>query len=133
MAPELFLGLDLSTQSFTALVIDGATGAVVVRCSVNYDAELPEYATSSGMRRSQEVGGGERVTSPICMWLEAFDMLLQRVGSAVSLERVVAVSASAQQHGSVYWKTGDFTRHEYSARRQAQREKRKGKEHHTCL
>ena len=38
----LSAGLDLSTQSFTAVVID-QSGAVVARSSVNYDEELPSY------------------------------------------------------------------------------------------
>jgi hypothetical protein len=100
----LFLGLDLSTQSVTALVIE-RSGTVVARSSVNYDQELPHYKTSSGMHRAAE-GGGERVTSPVLMWLEAFDMAIERVGRTGVLGRVVAVSASAQQHGSVYWKAG---------------------------
>jgi xylulokinase len=100
----LFLGLDLSTQSLTALVVE-QSGTVVARSSVNYDQELPHYKTSSGMHRAAE-GGGERVTSPVLMWLEAFDMAIERVGRTGVLGRVVAVSASAQQHGSVYWKVG---------------------------
>ena len=98
-------GLDLSTQSFTALVTD-ETGAVVHRSSVNFDEELPEYGTSSGMHRVAEADGVERVTSPVCMWLQAFDMVLTRIGDVGLLPHVVAVSASAQQHGSVYWKRG---------------------------
>jgi hypothetical protein len=74
----LFLGLDLSTQSMTALVVE-RSGTVVARSSVNYDQELPHYKTSSGMHRAVE-GGGERVTSPVSMWLEAFDMAIERVG-----------------------------------------------------
>ena len=100
----LFLGLDLSTQSMTALVVE-RSGTVVARSSINYDQELPHYKTSSGMHRAAE-GGGERVTSPVLMWLEAFDMAIERVGRTGLLGRVVAVSASAQQHGSVYWKVG---------------------------
>jgi len=104
MAADLFLGLDLSTQSMTAVVVE-RTGAVVARSSVNYDEELPGYKTSSGMHRAPE-GDSERVTSPVSMWLEALDMVLERVGRTGVLGRVVAVSASAQQHGSVYWKAG---------------------------
>jgi sugar (pentulose or hexulose) kinase len=39
------------------------------------------------------------------MWVEAFDLLLKRLHEkGLPLAEVVAVSASGQQHGSVYWK-----------------------------
>ena len=79
--------------------------AVVARVSVNFDDELPHYNTRSGMHRVPEEGG-ERVTSPVFMWLEAVDILLTRLGAAVPLQRVAALSASAQQHSSIYWKAG---------------------------
>ena len=40
------------------------------------------------------------------MWLEALDLVLQRLREKVSLERVRGVSGSCQQHGSVYWAGG---------------------------
>ena len=106
MRPEsgLCAGLDLSTQSFTAVVID-EQAEIVARSSINYDEELPHYKTSAGMHRIPQADG-ERVTSPVFMWLEAFDLLLARLSSLLPLSQVVAVSASAQQHGSVFWKHG---------------------------
>lgn len=41
------------------------------------------------------------------MWVEALDLILARLQKAsFPFERVVAVSGSGQQHGSVYWATG---------------------------
>lgn len=41
------------------------------------------------------------------MWVEALDLILRRLQEAsFPFERVVAVSGSGQQHGSVYWASG---------------------------
>ena len=41
------------------------------------------------------------------MWLAAIDKLLHNMKAAkFPFERVVAVSGSGQQHGSVFWKSG---------------------------
>ncbi|KAL0325320.1 UNVERIFIED_CONTAM: Xylulose kinase, partial [Sesamum radiatum] len=41
------------------------------------------------------------------MWVEALDLIMQRLDmSKLDFGKIVAVSGSAQQHGSVYWKRG---------------------------
>ena len=41
------------------------------------------------------------------MWLKAFDMVLERLKiDGIDYSSVAAISGSAQQHGSVYWKRG---------------------------
>src|SRR5688500_1043880 len=45
--PMRFLGLDSSTQSLTALVVDTQTGEVIDR-SVAFGARLPQYKSPSG-------------------------------------------------------------------------------------
>lgn len=50
---------------------------------------------------------GMTVTSPAKMWVEALDVLLERLATSQwDFSRVCAVSVSGQQHGSVYWKEG---------------------------
>ena len=44
----MFLGLDSSTQSLSALVIDPASGAIVREVSVNFGSALPAYHSPSG-------------------------------------------------------------------------------------
>jgi len=95
---NLYLGIDLSTQSATAVVLDKKL-AVLESASVNFDEELPQYGTSAGMT----VGDGGVVTSPTRMWLEAMDKLMGKVEETGLLPRVAALSCSGQQHGSVYW------------------------------
>ena len=95
----LSLGLDLSTQSLTLVVLDEAL-ELVYRDVVNFDAELPRFETSKGMHAR----GGGVVTSPVLMWLEALELGLGRLALAergTLVRGVGAVSASAQQHGSV--------------------------------
>lgn len=72
---------------------------------VNFDSELPHYKTKDGVYRDTSVNG--RIVSPTLMWVEAFELVLQRLGkSNVDFGKVVAISGSGQQHGSVYWKSG---------------------------
>ena len=99
----LFLGIDSSTQSIKATVIDGALN-VVGEWSVNFDADLPAYRTVGGVHRHKD---GLTVTSPSIMWAEALDLLLARMKKQkCPLDRIVAISGSGQQHGSVWFKKG---------------------------
>ncbi|CDO73344.1 hypothetical protein BN946_scf185008.g107 [Trametes cinnabarina] len=96
----LFLGLDLSTQGLKAVLID-ADGAPVHESSVNFDRDLPSYGTTNGAIRGP--GPGE-VTSPVRMWLDAYDLIMERMRAAgVDFSRILGISGDGQQHGSVYW------------------------------
>ncbi|KAL6995240.1 Xylulose kinase 2 [Sarracenia purpurea var. burkii] len=99
---SLFLGFDSSTQSLKATVLD-ATLNIVHSDIVNFDSELPHYKTKDGVYRDPSVDG--RIVSPTLMWVEALELMLQRLSSNVDFGKIAAVSGSGQQHGSVYWKT----------------------------
>ena len=100
---SLYLGLDASTQSLTAIVveIEGDVRRVVWQYTLNFDRDLPEYGTTGGVRRGPEEGVVH--ASPV-MWAEALDRVLAVLASAadVEVEQIRAISGSAQQHGSVY-------------------------------
>ncbi|KAF0915606.1 hypothetical protein E2562_037461 [Oryza meyeriana var. granulata] len=100
---SLFLGFDCSTQSLKATVLD-ADLTVVTYDAVHFDSDLPHYGTQGGVLRDPADPG--RVVSPPLMWAEALELLLARLRPRVDYARVAAVSGSAQQHGSVYWKHG---------------------------
>eukprot|EP00903_Cladosiphon_okamuranus_P010615 g10038.t1 len=113
----LWLGLDLSTQSLTAAVLqgDGAGGSFnepVVLESINYENDLP-VEQRLGSKNGMKVVGSQ-VTSPVAMWLHALEALLQRLknpegamaGVGLNLSAVRGVSVSGQQHGTVYWAKG---------------------------
>ena len=99
----LFLGIDLSTQSCTAVVVDGRLD-VVHRHSVNFDERFPEYGTESGYHAGDE----GTATSPVAMWLDGLDCVLDELPESL-LQQVDAISFSGQQHGAVYW-SEDATR-----------------------
>ncbi len=99
----MFLGLDSSTQSISALIIDPASGTVVAESSVNFGNDLPQYAAPSGF-----IPGGENgeVHSDPLMWLDALDLLFSKLSATTDLSLVSIIAGSGQQHGSVYLNAG---------------------------
>jgi xylulokinase len=97
---KLFLGLDSSTQSLSAIVIDYDTRRVVYETSLNFDKTLPHYGTQNGTLRSTDP---LVVHSPPLMWGEELDAIFVRMKQDdVPLGDILAISGSGQQHGSVY-------------------------------
>lgn len=88
-----------------ATVLD-SNFCIVTSEIVNFDSELPHYKTKDGVYRDSSING--RIVSPTLMWIEAMDLILQRLQDSKKLDfkKVAAVSGSGQQHGSVYWKKG---------------------------
>ena len=96
----MLLGLDCSTQSFSALIIDARNGSILHEASVNFEADLPHYHTSSGFVHGELPG---EVFSDPLMWVEALDLLLARlVKSGADLSAIETISGSGQQHATVY-------------------------------
>ncbi|KAJ7494715.1 hypothetical protein B0H11DRAFT_2003100 [Mycena galericulata] len=99
MAP-LFLGLDLSTQQLKAVIVS-EDAAVVHESAVHFDKDLPQYGTTNGAILGPAEG---EVTSPVAMWLDAVDLLMERLKQdGIRFGEIVAISGAGQQHGSVYW------------------------------
>lgn len=97
---KLVLGLDASTQSLTAALLDPATGRVCYTRSLNYSRDLPHYGTQDGVLRGPDP---TVIHAPPLLWLEALDLLFaQMKNDGVALGDVFAISGSGQQHGSVY-------------------------------
>lgn len=89
-------------RSLKATVLD-ANFNIVATEIINFDSELPHYKTNDGVYRDSTVTG--RIVSPTLMWVEAFDLVLERLKkSNLDFGKVAAISGSGQQHGSVYWK-----------------------------
>src|SRR4051812_25898513 len=96
----LYLGLDSSTQSLTAIVIDSDARQVVHVESLGFDDTLPHYGTRHGVLPRADPD--EALSSPM-MWAEALDVMFGRLTkSGVDMGQIAAISGSAQQHGSVY-------------------------------
>ncbi|XP_060036402.1 xylulose kinase isoform X6 [Erinaceus europaeus] len=97
------LGWDFSTQQVKVVAVDTEL-KVFYEDSVHFDRDLPEYGTQGGVHVHED---GLTVTSPVLMWVQALDMLLEKMkASGFDFSQVLALSGAGQQHGSVYWKTG---------------------------
>jgi len=97
---KLFLGLDSSTQSLSAVVIDLDSRKVIYEQSLNFDRALPHYKTKNGVLPNRDPLVKH---SPPLMWAEALDLIFaQMKKDGVALDKILAISGSGQQHGSVY-------------------------------
>lgn len=98
-----YLGLDSSTQSLSALVIDTDTGQVVLNQSLNFGKDLPEFNSPSGFLEHSDAN--LKHSNPL-MWVAALDRLLSDVKkSGFDWSTIAGISGAGQQHGSVYLKT----------------------------
>ena len=95
----MFLGFDSSTQSLSAILIDNDRGEIIAEASVNFGAELPQYKAPSGFIPG---GANGEVHADPMMWLEALDLVLEKLSGKVDLSKVAMIAGSGQQHGSVY-------------------------------
>lgn len=95
----MFLGIDSSTQSLTAVLIDTASGKIECQVSVNFGLDLPQYHSPSGF-----IPGGKDgvVHADPLMWLEALDLLFSQLAEKTDLSKVTGLAGSGQQHGTVY-------------------------------
>lgn len=95
-----FMGLDSSTQSLTAVVVDVDEGEIILEQSVNFGSDLPEYDSPQGFLAHPDPL--VKHADPL-LWAAALDRLLQVVrGAGIGLERIRGISGSGQQHGTVY-------------------------------
>ncbi len=92
------LGLDLSSQSLSAIIINELTGEVITDTSLSFARSFPDYQTENGFVRGDH---GAVFTYP-SLFLEALDQIF--VELKAHLSQVKAISISGQQHASVYLK-----------------------------
>jgi xylulokinase len=100
---SVYLGLDVSTQSVTASLIELADGrrVTIAERTLPFDEEFPEYGTTKGAIRAADPAV---VSAPPLMWAAGLDRLMRILAGEYPsvMARLAAVSGSAQQHGSVY-------------------------------
>ncbi|ELT90820.1 hypothetical protein CAPTEDRAFT_218878 [Capitella teleta] len=102
---RLYLGLEISTQqaSVKVIAIDDDLNTAY-EDTVAFDCDLPHYGTQGGAHVQDDQ---LTVTAPTVMWVEALDLALQRMKEKnFAFHKVVAISGTGQQHGSVFWKKG---------------------------
>jgi xylulokinase len=98
MSKSLFLGLDLSTQSLTVVIINPGSKKIRQH-SFNFDECYPAYQTTGGII----IGDDPAVVhADPKMWIEALDDMLAWLKKKNLSSKISAIGVSAQQHGSVY-------------------------------
>lgn len=102
MPSKTYLGFDLSTQQCKVVAINADLELLKVY-AVGFDEDLPKYKTVNGVLKHE----GGRIVAPVAMWLEALDLVFDRMKyDGFAFENVAGISGSCQQHGSVYWAEG---------------------------
>lgn len=100
MQNRLVLGLEFSTQSAKAVVLDIENATVERTEQLNFDESFPRYGTRGGVLPAADPR--VRHTSP-AMVTEALDELLARLSqTGVRMSAVEAIKLDAQQHCTVY-------------------------------
>lgn len=90
----------MSTQSLSALTIDLDTGAASFDTSISFEQDLPEYKSPAGVLPHENP---ERSHANPLMWVDALELLFEKMKrQGFPFARVHALSAGAQQHGTVY-------------------------------
>ncbi|CAF0883135.1 unnamed protein product [Adineta ricciae] len=103
---RLYLGLDLSTQQLKGIVIDEQLQTIAeYAISFNDKSTLVHHVQPNGFIVDKD--DNRCVTTPVYVFLEAIDVLFQKLRDQkkFDLSNIVGVSGCGQQHGSVYWKT----------------------------
>jgi len=101
---RLSLGLDLSTQSLSAVLIDIDSREIVYRYSLDYqkDSRLKKYGIQGENYILPPKNEGE-ANQPPKMFLTALDALFTDIKAAgMPMRDIVVCNTSAQQHGHAY-------------------------------
>ena len=77
----IVLGLDLSTQSATALVLDTVKGTTVARARAAFGADFPDRGHPEGFIRGGQ--GGEVHADPL-LWLDGLELALDRLAKGLA-------------------------------------------------
>lgn len=97
---DLYFGFDLSTQQLKLLVTDSNL-SLHSTYKIEFAKDLPHYNTHKGVYTNDATG---EIYAPVKMWIEAWDAILKQMADdKFPFDRVIGMSGSGQQHGSVYW------------------------------
>lgn len=68
---------------------------------VDFDADLGKYGIEKGVLTNPSEG---EIFAPVAMWLEAVDLVLQRLkDSGLNFSNVKGLAGAGMQHGTVFW------------------------------
>ncbi|CAO2657765.1 Nn.00g038910.m01.CDS01 [Neocucurbitaria sp. VM-36] len=95
-----FLGFDLSTQQLKGIVV-GSDLKLIHEAKVDFDADLSKYGIEKGVLTNPDEG---EVFAPVALFLEAIDLVLQRLKEqGADFSKVQGISGAGMQHGTVFW------------------------------
>ncbi|KAF2643097.1 actin-like ATPase domain-containing protein [Massarina eburnea CBS 473.64] len=95
-----FLGFDLSTQQLKGIIVKSDL-KLVLEAKVDFDADFDKYGIEKGVLTNPSEG---EVFAPVAMFLDAIDLVLQRLKEqGADLSKVQGISGAGMQHGTVFW------------------------------
>ncbi|KAK6465412.1 D-xylulokinase [Scheffersomyces coipomensis] len=101
---SLYLGFDLSTQQLKIIVTNDALQALNTY-HVEFDAQFKsKYGVTKGVLSIDNELEQGAIVSPVFMWLDSIDYVFGLMNEdEFPFDKVVGISGSCQQHGSVFW------------------------------
>src|SRR5271169_6162580 len=91
---QLALGLDLSTQQLKVVAVDISNLETFYEKSLTFETDLAHYKTIKGVYINDIE---HEVYSPVEMWIEAVDVILQKMmDDKFPFERVFVISGAGQ-------------------------------------
>ena len=91
---SLALGFDLSTQQLKVVAIDIKNLETFYERSLTFETDFPQYKTVKGVYSIDE---DHEVYSPVEMWIEAVDVILERMrDDGFPFGRVVSITGAGQ-------------------------------------
>jgi xylulokinase len=74
---------------------------LIHEAKVDFDADLSKYGIENGVLSNPSEG---EIFAPVAMWLEALDLVLQRLReSGLDFTKIRGISGAGMQHGTVFW------------------------------
>ncbi|KAK4545591.1 hypothetical protein LTR36_002941 [Oleoguttula mirabilis] len=97
---SLYMGFDLSTQQLKGICVDSNL-KLVYEAKVDFDDDMSKYGIQKGVLTNPAEG---EVFAPPAMWLEAVNLVLDRLRDAgLDFSKVKGLSGAGMQHGTVFW------------------------------
>ncbi|KAH8271117.1 hypothetical protein KR018_012413 [Drosophila ironensis] len=95
-----YLAIKLGSQVMRAMIMDAQMN-VTFTTAINYDVDLPEFNTQTGILA--DAAPNEALVNPV-MWVKALDMLISSLASqGADLHSIVSIGGSSPNTGTIYW------------------------------
>ncbi len=106
---RLSLGLDISTQSISAVVLDIDSQSILGEYSIDYrrDGRLNRFGINEDYILPPTSEG--EANQPAAMFFAALDAMFTDLKDRIDLEQIAVINTSGQQHGHVYLNSGATT------------------------